>query len=917
MKRINFLFAIFAILTACIFCSINLISASFNVQSNSVNFSTDYSPGSIIRGKFNISIDNEEFNSYLTAFDSNITLKNFLDSNGLSVGRGYACTSSGCGMVYSVAAEAVSKSFSLGAGGSRLIGIKIIGDEFDYISSFRLNVSSSVNSPSCSAPVSVYIGKNTEAIWTTSEASEEFCTLQNNGYGYYDSSKKQTDTFSIIEGIEYCSKINLKAFPKLRVGANLVGSGTATFVISVIGEEDGYGECEFTANNAGERGCIIELINTVAQDFDVCITAKTAEDNNKYSLNYDKDNPQGSSGNNRYDFSIFARTAKYAPLGTDSIVISSSEIDTLIEEYISDNYDNDCSGNEGCVIPLKIVSGADGNAITLSNSNFCAVWDDGSTCTDKLYDSAETPSKISMQPTSLDFSKAGFKIPRIYGAQTLSVKLGGQTLFEEEITVLKIPVLDFVYPQKVPVGLDVLFKIFSFGDNVTDYTWDFGDNTSVQKTSANTIVHRYSSIGGGIYTLTIKASNKMGNASKSFDINVVQADEYAGLILNESRTSIAKVKTQVTKLDAWVKDTLLGILGLDNLEAEIGKLDSKYQSSGGSATITTEILNSLDMLNVPSSLETGTVKPSKFIANPELIDLTALTAAGAGAVQGEAEQYRGASFVWSVQNLNVMVDEQKYSSLINSEEKVIATRFKLKISPKSDSLGTVYFVIGENIDNIVFKHGDLAQASAAGNSATGIVFSDLSGGKELEFIIKGDVDTIDLPAYFSPAFADFSLGIVVDVCNNNGICDNGETTDNCRADCAPVGWIIFWLFILFLTAFIAYLVLQQWYKYRYEGHLFKNKDDLFNLINFIDNAEKQGLRKEEIFRKLKEKKWASEQIDYAWKKYKGERTGMWEIPIFALVEKARTMSKIKIMREHGFSGKVAPIPISEPLAKQN
>jgi len=41
------------------------------------------------------------------------------------------------------------------------------------------------------------------------------------------------------------------------------------------------------------------------------------------------------------------------------------------------------------------------------------------------------------------------------------------------------------------------------------------------------------------------------------------------------------------------------------------------------------------------------------------------------------------------------------------------------------------------------------------------------------------------------------------------------------------------------------------------------------------------------------KGWKKEQLTYAWNKYKGFRTGMWEIPIFTLAQKLKILKIIK------------------------
>ncbi len=87
------------------------------------------------------------------------------------------------------------------------------------------------------------------------------------------------------------------------------------------------------------------------------------------------------------------------------------------------------------------------------------------------------------------------------------------------------------------------------------------------------------------------------------------------------------------------------------------------------------------------------------------------------------------------------------------------------------------------------------------------------------------------------------------------------------------------MFFLILAGVILYIFLQTWYKKKYEDYLFKNRNDLYNMITYIHNAKNQGLKEKEISIKLKQAGWSYEQVKYVMKKYAGKRTGMLEIPI--------------------------------------
>ena len=122
--------------------------------------------------------------------------------------------------------------------------------------------------------------------------------------------------------------------------------------------------------------------------------------------------------------------------------------------------------------------------------------------------------------------------------------------------------------------------------------------------------------------------------------------------------------------------------------------------------------------------------------------------------------------------------------------------------------------------------------------------------------------------------------------------ERGENSNNCRVDCKPWTSTIILFCILFFIAFVVYILLQEWYKRYYESYLFKDKNQLFNAIAFMNNAENQKMSKDEIFRKLKPYRWNSEQLHYAWNKLHGWRTGMWEIPLFKIFENKKVAEEL-------------------------
>lgn len=928
MKISNYLslFAgILLILTFCIFLSGTAV-ADFNLgrlqnSSDGYDIETQYSPGGNLRGAINISITNEPFDSKLMAcFDSEcdeISIKDFLDNN---ADAGYNCTTSACSMSYTTSGSGDgAKTLNFASGEEKMIGFKITGSSISSITGFSLSISSNAGI-SCSNPLKIDVLNDGSYEWIAYKATNNFCSSDDD-YGCYEPSQKDSEAYVTLN--QYCSKIKIGPASKVKIGANLTGTASNTdFVMSIFNED--YNEvCEFSVSSSGEYGCVVYLNLAGEQEFDVCINAKTSSDSNEYTLGMENHNPCGYISDEKQDFSIFAKPGEYDPLG--NFILSTEELqskepalgentdmESYIINYLDSEYDSDCSASNGCIIPVRIVSGASQEIIFSNAALFYESASGVSAKADKLYAVSKSASLINIPYAVLDLSQAILRVPKKYGDNELDLTLGSKTIADDfEINVVEAPIIDLVYPQKIPAAINIAFRAYTTGSNVTKYIWNFGDNTSAEETAANKIIHKYTELG--TYELSLNVESALGESARTFTIKVLSPEDYMEDIFKESQKNIDDVRTQTDKLNPWIKSYFDSKLNLNGMEAEMNKLKADFEASGGSTSEYVNILNSLDALDIPSSLEVTDSSSAKFLIDRGMIDINALKTLGAGEPKDSSEEaYKDAVFEWFDENFNALIEGSVYSLYIDGAPKPLASKFKLTLSPKKDSVNDVYFVINEAAENIKLEDNSL-QTKTAGKS-TGVLFSSL-GSKEIEFILPQEIDIIDVPAYLSPAFSklsQYAAGAQIDICNNNGICDAEENWKNCRADCKPVGLISLWLVIMLFVALCIYIALQEWYKRKYENWLFRDKNDLFNLINFMDNAEKQGLKKEEIFRKLEEKKWIKEQMNYAWNKYKGLRTGMWEIPVFNVFEKMRVKKEIEKRRKAGMTGSITPIPHALP-----
>jgi hypothetical protein len=139
--------------------------------------------------------------------------------------------------------------------------------------------------------------------------------------------------------------------------------------------------------------------------------------------------------------------------------------------------------------------------------------------------------------------------------------------------------------------------------------------------------------------------------------------------------------------------------------------------------------------------------------------------------------------------------------------------------------------------------------------------------KIITFSTSEDVSFISLPAFISPSL------------------DSVEMLEIEEEPEPGIRWALFILILFFLVivGFVIYIILQHWYKTKYETYLFKNRNYLFNLVNYIHAQKEKGVKESEMIKKLKKQGWNSEQITYVMRKYLGKRTGMWEIPVEKLL----------------------------------
>jgi len=369
-------------------------------------------------------------------------------------------------------------------------------------------------------------------------------------------------------------------------------------------------------------------------------------------------------------------------------------------------------------------------------------------------------------------------------------------------------------------------------------------------------------------------------------INVTLVVEDIETILNNKIAELNAIKVEINKYDLFEQISLNSALKISETESELANLSLDYIIASTQEELD-NISASLALISIPDNIEitkTATSIPTFPVSGN--VDLNALEAITNSTYEtGEEESYKTAIIGWNVNNLDIKISFKEFSVYYGNAMESIVGTFDLEVS-KKNPLSYPGYIFIEKMNNTLFKQD--YQEQEQGNY---YVF-DLVGETEvISFSTTESVNFTNLPFFISPAM------IELDVEDFEYI----EGEENEKNLYEKKKWTIFILAItlVLIFGFILYLVLQTWYKRRYEEYLFKNKNDLYNLANYITNSKRRGLDNSQIEENLRKSKWSSEQIRYALRKYSGKRTGMYEIPLKRALEK-KEQGGVQRYRQGGY-----------------
>ena len=368
----------------------------------------------------------------------------------------------------------------------------------------------------------------------------------------------------------------------------------------------------------------------------------------------------------------------------------------------------------------------------------------------------------------------------------------------------------------------------------------------------------------------------MGNISYKLFLNenkflekTLQIMSTQGLLkkeIDKAYTDLNATKKEIATYDPFVQKALNEYLNISSVEKDLKEVETQYANANVSGY--TEVLNNLSNVKIPKDVsESVNTNSISFYPNRAIINLDVIQAIGGGEY-GDSESYIDSIYSWNEKNLKTTVTFMEIVINYGVTEQTKLRIFQFNFD-KRNMKDNAYFII-EKIENLKFEDSSYQVKE----TDSGYDYIDLKDVTDtITFSTTQDVDFIDVPAFISPSLDHLSPVVI----EKYPLFNDNPTSK----------WIFFGIivFIVLLIGMVTYILLQRWYRRKYENYLFKNRNNLYNIMTYIQNAKKKAMPRDEIIKNLKKADWTGEQIRYALNKYEGKKiAGIIERPFHKVMQ---------------------------------
>jgi len=867
---------------------------------------TTYGAGDILQGHINISFSSqpaeEDISLVMNEAEQKLSVLDFLSKSGLKPDINFLCTPKSCATAYETAgSSSESKKFEKG---KIIIGGIVIGRDIQFKDdALEISVRGEEGeAQTCSkSPLTIDIFGDKSVDWQYTEPGDSLCgALLPSACYVEDNNTKSFD----ITGNPYCENIFLSVAGKFKLSALVKkNKGGGDLVLLLYDKRTGnsascYPE-EPNETSYTQITCDVifsSLSYASVQEYSVCIKDDLAEGG--YSIKGETTKPLCGTvglpnGNATADFALFAQPFSIMQFNTtftfNDYIFSNVHDDTLagyMQDYISETYNGDCIS--GCLIPIEIISE---ESTTIDNFTIRYSTQGLQTSETQFFELITKPTLIDLNMTYIPLEPVGF-IAKGAGSQTATLFIGKLAIGSELLLIERTPVIKDILQMGYDALTPVQFVVDAYSpknNSLVSYKWDFGDG-SAETTTTNVTTHIYSSIG--TFKLRVDVTDSEGLiGTKTKDLTIGSPREILNKTLDIKKSLLNQVNMQLEST-GWYKEVLTRELGIADISDKLSKYEDRYRLAATDADYL-DIMAKLKELNVPRTIYDKESIPSiPLVSNVNYIMPEYIEKLNGGNYDvSYTTEARNAIGEWSYKNLQVTMSSRIIAATKEDDSKQeIATIISMDIIPTTGK-EEIFFVILLPYERVKFQE-EYGQQQLDG--AIGFVFMNATE-QHLNFAVPGRIDPENLVAFGSPYLGELEIVPPKIECNNNGRCEKGENWRNCRQDCKPIGLAVLYILLVIALMYSLYIFLQKWYKTKYEGYLFKNRQDLHNMLYFVSSSLRRGKEEKEIIGELKKAGWSGEQIDYATRKISGKQIGLPEIRL--------KIKNIKIAKKNASSPK--------------
>jgi PKD domain len=859
-------------------------SAQVSVANFSMN--SQYFPNATITGWINLSINNISSNAYITSsLGQNISLRSLLNLQAPSFN--YSCSTSDCNSSYTVTdTGSPYENFSLNAGQSQVFGFLIVGSSpsISQNNAFSLNITSDVGLEP-TPQLSVDMLNDGISEWNAYQPSS---TVNPPNYGCYSDSIRNSNpnSFNFNSGSSntYCEEIPIPISAQVNIGANVIGSGNAQFQMTINNTNgtNSVGSCTAGASGTQPISCVATntggATNYIVKgngNFWVCV--KQTSGTSSYQINSaNPANPcgyvilPGGNFNGTYtiDFQIFGQSVLFAPVGSflfndteiansGYLITSSNNLEKEITQYLKNKYGDKCPN--GCAIPISFYA-AQSQDINLTNLSL-SITDPtyGTTAISSLYNVAQTPATFTTAGyQSLSLNNAGLLVPNTIGNSTFTLTLydGSKTynILSQPISIGQVPQITSVTTSSgstttaTVITTNLIATINKFNSNATinQYLWNFGDGSPTQTTTNNTVSHNYTNVGA--FTLQLTISNSQGLTSTgNFTITALAPKDAVNQALIQDLQNVKNIQGSIANYPSFTQNAINQLLNLNNVSALLQTLQYKNNSISPDYG---SIMQALLQINIPQNVQQTTSAPGvPFVPSNSTINLDAVERVGGGTYDAtRASDYFNSILAWELNNISMTIDYSEFSGIYGNSTYPILDVVNLNFVGNNPT-NKVYLFI-PNLNGIYFSNNTQLVGNYYNIPLTGLT-------QTVQFATIQSFLPNQLPIFISPSLDQISLP--------------QQTPTSTTNKMLILGLI---LGAIAVVGIGTYILIGKWYQRRYESFLFKDRNDLYNIINYVHSSKNKGLKESDIEKNLRKSKWSGEQIDYVMKRYAGQKVGI-------------------------------------------